>query len=100
MILARKCWQGILLKSGQKGWKGGTESEAVFRERVTSSFGNTISKFGSSRSARSQIRTQNLALCGADRCVVRGGSVRCFRKTRATYYRVLNRSRRVQSLYI
>lgn len=50
-------------------WGGrGTESEAVYRERVTSSFGNTISKFGSSRSARSQIRTQNLALRGADRC--------------------------------
>jgi len=70
MILARKRWQGLLLKSGQMGWKGGTESEAVYRERVTSSFGNTISKFGSSRSTRSQIRTQNLALRGADRCAV------------------------------
>jgi len=50
-------------------WGGrGTESEAVYRERVTSSFGNPISKFGSSRSARSQIRTQNLALRGVDRC--------------------------------
>jgi len=52
-------------------WPDGEEgalSRRQYIERVTSSFGNTISKFGSSRSARSQIRTQNLALRGADRC--------------------------------
>lgn len=61
-ILARKRWQGLLLKSGQKkGIRGGG--------RVTSSFGNTIPKFGSSR--RASAFSDKNSKFGTSRSVVR-----------------------------
>lgn len=59
----------IIIEKWPDGEEGALSLRQYIERRVTSSFGYTISKFGSSRSARSQIRTQNLALCGADRCV-------------------------------
>jgi len=58
----------IIIEKWPDGVEGAPSRRQYIERGSHSRLANTISKFGSSRSARSQIRTQNLALRGVDRC--------------------------------